>query len=195
MAIYCGLGNPGQHYQNTPHNVGFLLADAIASAHNAPWKNDARWQAAIAKITVSDTTHWLLKPQTFMNLSGEALAAFARFHKIPPQECLVGVDDIELPAGTLRLRQRGGTGGHNGLKSIETHLGTQDYPRLRIGVAPDPRPPAHELADYVLCPWDPQVKEAVFKSLPVARSLVLAFFRGGYSRLAEEYSRLKQRRP
>ncbi len=190
MALFCGLGNPELRYQNTPHNVGFLLADEVARRHSASWSNASAWSAHVARISLGEQTHWLIKPQTYMNLSGEALSAVARFHKIPPEECLVGVDDIELPAGTLRPRASGGTGGHNGLKSIEQHLGTQDYPRLRIGIAPVPRPPAEQLADYVLRPMRTPEKEQILMAVRTAGELINEFFLGGFEALLKRYSQL-----
>ena len=133
--LLVGLGNPGREYSGTRHNVGFMVLDRLAAASGATFRADKKWKADVA--VAGDV--FLLKPQTYMNLSGESVSEIARFYKIEPARVLVVLDDMALPLGRLRLRERGSHGGHNGLRSILDHLGTQDIPRLRggIGEAPD----------------------------------------------------------
>ncbi|MEO6785167.1 MAG: aminoacyl-tRNA hydrolase [Chthoniobacteraceae bacterium] len=128
--LLVGLGNPGREYSITRHNIGFMVLDRLADAMGATFRADKKWQADVA--TAGGV--WLLKPQTYMNLSGESVGALARFYQIDPARVLVVLDDMALPLGRLRFRERGSAGGHNGLQSILDHLGTQDVPRLRIGI-------------------------------------------------------------
>jgi PTH1 family peptidyl-tRNA hydrolase len=129
------LGNPGREYEQTRHNVGFMLLDRIAAREGAVFKSQRAWKAHVAQ---AGGVH-LCKPMTYMNLSGEAVRAMADFYKIPPAETLVVVDEMALPLGKIRLRANGSAGGHNGLKSMIAHLGTTDFPRLRNGIgAADP---------------------------------------------------------
>ena len=125
-----GLGNPGREYSGTRHNVGFAVLDRLAAASGATFRAEKKWQAD----AVLTGGVWLLKPQTYMNLSGESVNALARFYQIEPARVLVVLDDMALPLGRLRIRERGSHGGHNGLRSILDHLGTQDVPRLRVGI-------------------------------------------------------------
>ena len=154
MKLIVGLGNPGREYATTRHNVGWWAVDHLATAWGiGAWRKDGR--ALVASGKVNGVAVRLLKPQTFMNLSGAALVPYTRrvtWHAT--SDLLVIVDEVALPLGRLRLRSRGSAGGHNGLKSIEAAVGTQDYARLRIGIKPEN--PAHEiddLADFVLAPF------------------------------------------
>jgi len=128
--LLVGLGNPGREYSGTRHNIGFLVLDRLAGAMGATFRAEKKWQAEAA----SNGGVWLLKPQTYMNLSGESVSALARFYQIEPARVLIVLDDMALPLGRLRFRERGSAGGHNGLQSILDHLGTQSVPRLRIGI-------------------------------------------------------------
>jgi PTH1 family peptidyl-tRNA hydrolase len=145
--LIIGLGNPGREYEKTRHNIGFDVIDAFASVHRiAVTRSSGR--ALIGDGMIGETRVTLMKPQTFMNLSGEALAAFLRNKPLPPSEIIVVTDDIHLPVGKLRLRPGGSDGGHNGLKSIAAHLHTKEYPRLRVGVGSPPT--GAEQIDFVL---------------------------------------------
>ena len=130
--LLVGLGNPGGEYSGTRHNVGFMVLDRLAAVLGATFRADKKWKADIA--VAGDV--FLLKPKTYMNLSGESVGEIARFYKIEPARVLVILDDMALPLGRLRFRERGSHGGHNGLRSILDHLGTQDVPRLRVGIGP-----------------------------------------------------------
>lgn len=130
--LIVGLGNPGRQYEATRHNVGFMVLDRLAAAEGAAFQSAPKWQSHLAKLPGSGTL--LLKPQTFMNLSGRAVQQILSFHKWQPEQMLVVYDDISLPLGTLRFREKGSAGGHNGIKSILQHLGTDVFPRLKLGI-------------------------------------------------------------
>jgi PTH1 family peptidyl-tRNA hydrolase len=132
FSLIVGLGNPGRQYEDTRHNVGFMVLDRLAAASGACFQSSPKWQCHLAKLPVTGTL--LLKPQTFMNLSGRAIRQLLAFHKWPTEQMLVVYDDAALPLGTLRFREKGSAGGHNGIKSILEHLGTDDFPRLKIGI-------------------------------------------------------------
>lgn len=128
--LVVGLGNPGREYADTRHNVGFQILDRLADRARADWRHEKRWQADVARVEQT----YLLKPLTYMNLSGQAVRAVSDFYKIEAGETLVVLDDLALPLGRLRLRKSGSSGGHNGLQSIIDHLGTAAVPRLRVGI-------------------------------------------------------------
>jgi PTH1 family peptidyl-tRNA hydrolase len=142
IRLVAGLGNPGREYQRTRHNVGFMVLDRLAADAQLPWEFSSKWNAGWTKADAI-----LVKPATFMNRSGEAVAAIAGFYKIAPEEILVVLDDFALPLGRLRLRQQGSSGGHNGLESVLEHLGTESIARLRVGIG---GAPVEGATDYVL---------------------------------------------
>lgn len=134
MYLIVGLGNPGAEYAGTRHNIGFLLLEDLASGWKARWTMERKFQSRLAKVEDGGRKVLLSQPQTFMNSSGEAVAALARFYQVPLERILIVVDDADLPLGHLRIRPSGSSGGHHGLESIEQQLGTRDYPRLRLGI-------------------------------------------------------------
>jgi PTH1 family peptidyl-tRNA hydrolase len=142
------LGNPGLKYEGTRHNAGFMTADALCKKKNFAI-NKARFQALTAQVELGGERVLLMKPQTYMNLSGQAASQAARFYKIPPEHVLVVSDEVSLPIGKLRIRTKGSAGGHNGLKNIIEQLGTEDFPRIRLGVGAPPHPD-YDMADWVL---------------------------------------------
>jgi PTH1 family peptidyl-tRNA hydrolase len=143
--LIVGLGNPGAEYADTRHNAGFWLCERLAAKFGAEFRRESRFHGLAGRTR---DQVWLLLPQTYMNHSGQAVAALARFYRIAPGEMLVLHDELDLPPGTLRLKFGGGLGGHNGLKDIAAHFGTQDFWRLRIGVGhPGDR---DQVVDYVL---------------------------------------------
>lgn len=146
--IIAGLGNPGQKYEHTRHNAGFMAADALADKTGVKMSR-LRFQALCGEAMIGSTRALLMKPTTFMNNSGEAIAQAARFYKIPPEHILVFSDDISLEPGRLRVRAKGSAGGHNGLKSIISLLGSESFPRIKIGVGQKPDTD-YDLADWVL---------------------------------------------
>lgn len=137
ISLIVGLGNPGLDYAQTRHNAGFWLIDTLAQSHGASFKPESKFHGAVCKISPPQSNSpkecWLLKPATFMNRSGQAVASLAGFYKIPVTDILVAHDDLDLPVGAVRIKQGGGHGGHNGLRDISVHLG-DDFLRLRIGI-------------------------------------------------------------
>ena len=147
MYIIAGLGNPGEKYDNTRHNAGFLTIDALASKYNIDVREKAH-KALIGKGVIEGQKVILAKPQTYMNVSGESIRALVDYYKIAQEELIIIFDDISLEPGQLRIRKKGSAGGHNGIKSIIAHLGTQEFTRIKVGVGE--KPPKMDLADYVL---------------------------------------------
>jgi PTH1 family peptidyl-tRNA hydrolase len=146
--LIVGLGNPGREYRQNRHNAGFILLDRLAARHKLPAFTRRQGQALISTGPIGEAAVILAKPQTYMNLSGQAVGALLRFYQLPLERLLVCVDDIDLPLGTLRLRPEGGSAGHNGMRSLIEQLGTERFPRLRLGVG---RPPGSKAAaGYVL---------------------------------------------
>jgi len=165
MYLIVGLGNPGQQYSETRHNVGFMMLDYLAGKNNLTF-TDSRWKALIVKAIVWDEPVVLLKPETYMNLSGTAVAQAARFYKIEPADIIIIHDDLDMGSGRLKLVADGGDGGHKGIRSIVEHLGTKDFPRLKIGIGRPPVPVPPE--KYVLGKFDSAEKERIEQKLSVA---------------------------
>ncbi|ALX49440.1 aminoacyl-tRNA hydrolase [Lentibacillus amyloliquefaciens] len=162
MKCIVGLGNPGKKYSKTRHNVGFMVVEKIADRHNWKLKKD-KFNGKSTVETLDGEKIVLLKPQTFMNLSGESVRPLLDFYQIDPEDVLVIYDDLDLPAGKIRLRQKGGHGGHNGIRSIIDHAGTKEFKRLRIGIG---RPlAAMPVVDYVLKPFSKEQQEDVATSI------------------------------
>jgi PTH1 family peptidyl-tRNA hydrolase len=149
VKIICGLGNPGREYERHRHNIGFMVLDALATRWKAPF-NGTKFDAELATAAVSGDKVLLLKPQTFMNLSGQSLAGAARFFKVSVNEVLVVHDELDLPFGRLQLKAGGGSGGHNGLKSIAESWGEEAYARLRFGIGRPPSPGPDRVVGHVL---------------------------------------------
>ena len=161
--LLVGLGNPGTQYENTRHNVGFLVADELAERQNAPIQR-LKFKALTNLLTISGEKVLVMKPVTYMNLSGEAVRQAVDFYKIPPERVLVVSDDTALAVGRLRIRKGGSAGGHNGLKNIIQHLGTDQFPRVRVGVGEKPHPD-YDMADWVLGKFQGEDKKAIDLSL------------------------------
>jgi PTH1 family peptidyl-tRNA hydrolase len=167
IQLVVGLGNPGPQYEKTRHNAGFWFIDAIARAHGISLKLETRFHGEAGKGFIDGTEVWLLKPMAFMNRSGQGVAALARFYKIDAEQILIAHDELDLPPGTVRLKQGGGHGGHNGLRDTIAQLGSREFLRLRLGIGH----PGHasQVADYVLTKpsgSDRQlIEEAVEKAL------------------------------
>lgn len=168
------LGNPGKQYENTRHNIGFLTADALEKRYGVKI-NKLRYRALTGEVKIGDQRVLVIKPQTYMNLSGEAVKLAGGFYKIPPDHVLVISDDVSLPLGKLRIRAGGSAGGHNGLKNIIAHLGTDQFPRIKVGVGA-PAHPDHEMVDWVIGNFIPQerktVDEAIEKVLDAVECLI-----------------------
>jgi PTH1 family peptidyl-tRNA hydrolase len=153
--LVAGLGNPGREYERTRHNVGWLVADELARRHGGSFRS--KFSGRLADVRAGDRKLALLKPETYMNESGRSVGAAVRFYKAPPERTLLVHDDVDLEEGRLQARLGGGLAGHNGLRSIAQHLGTNDFLRLRIGVGRPGRGDQRSIADYVLSPFDPHV--------------------------------------
>ena len=174
--LIVGLGNPGREYENTRHNIGFMVLDAFATQQGLSWTRERRWNALAAKFSGG----WLLKPQTYMNLSGQAVTAAARFYKVQPEEVLAVYDDVDLPLGRMRLRLKGSAGGHNGIRSMIAHLGGDAFPRLKIGVGePGGRPAGAKLVGHVLGKFQEDEQAHVQQVIPrVLEAINCALTRG-----------------
>lgn len=168
------LGNPGPKYAGTRHNVGFMTADKCEKATGAKI-NRSRFKSLSDQIKLGDEGVLLLKPQTYMNLSGEAVGEAARFYRIPAERVIVVSDDVSLPVGKLRIRAKGSAGGHNGLKSIIAHLGSDAFPRVKVGVGA-PGHPEYDMADWVLGSFKNQdaadIDQAVEKAWKAVESII-----------------------
>jgi len=169
IRLVAGLGNPGPEYAATRHNIGFMVADQLAAQYGSTWEKSSKWDALSAKCG----SVLLIKPMSFMNRSGYPIFAVAQFYKILPQEMLIVLDDLALPVGRLRLRARGGSGGHNGLQSIITQFGTEEIPRLRIGIGEAPRDGS---VDYVLSRFfdeeKPLVRSAISRAVEAVKCAI-----------------------
>ena len=169
------LGNPGDQYENTRHNVGWMVADEVADRQNAGIQR-LKFKSVTNILTIDGETVLLMKPVTYMNLSGEAVRPAADFYKVPPEHILVVSDDTALAVGRLRIRKSGSAGGHNGLKNIILHLGTDQFPRLRVGVGEKPHPD-YDMADWVLGKFvgeDKKTVDAAVKRAADAIECILA---------------------
>lgn len=167
IKMMVGLGNPGSEYEQTRHNAGFWFIDELAWQYKASLKEEKKFFGSVARISISGSDLWLLKPSTFMNRSGQAVAALAQFYKIKPEEILVVHDELDIPCGRIKFKLGGGNGGHNGLKDIQARLGTPDFYRLRLGI--DHPGDRNLVVGYVLNKPSPehrqQIDEAINKSL------------------------------
>jgi len=165
--LIAGLGNPGRDYARTRHNAGFMVLDRLAERWKATWTLEKRFKSRVARLERASRKLILCLPQTYMNASGEAVGPLAGFQKVPASRVLVVVDDADLAFGQLRLRPEGSSGGHHGLESIESHLGTQKYARLRVGIGRDD-PAAREISGYVLSPFRQEEQALLEKVLQTA---------------------------
>ena len=175
--LVVGLGNPGDKYENTRHNVGFLTVDRIAETLNVPVQR-LRHRALTNTGELGGAKVLLMKPITYMNLSGEAVGAAARFYRIPASHVLVISDDVSLPVGKLRIRTGGSAGGHNGLKSIIQHLNTDQFPRIKIGVGQKPHPD-YDMADWVLGQFAGEDAKTIAAAVERAAEAVECYIRSG----------------
>ncbi len=180
------LGNPGLKYEGTRHNAGFMTADAFAKAHGLRIDR-VRFRALTAVCELGEEKLLLMKPQTYMNLSGEAAAQAVRFYKIPPQHVLVVSDEAALPIGKIRIRTRGSAGGHNGLKNLIACLGTEDFPRIRLGVGAPPHPD-YDMMDWVLSSFKNQDAEDMAKAAQRAAEAVECFILHGPEKAMNLYN-------
>ena len=180
------LGNPGTNYEMTRHNAGFMAGDAMAKAQGAAI-NRSRFKALTGTCDIGGETVMLMKPQTFMNLSGEAVAQAARFYKIPSARIIVVSDEMALPVGKLRIRTKGSAGGHNGLKNIIALLGTEEFPRIRLGVGAPPHPD-YDVKDWVLSTFKNQDAEDMARAAENAAAAVECYITDGAERAMNRFN-------
>jgi len=178
VALIVGLGNPGPQYEETRHNAGFLFVEAIARQHGEHFRSENKFHGDIAKVVINGKQVWLLKPNTFMNRSGQSVSALAKFYKIPLESILVAHDELDLDPGIARLKQGGGHGGHNGLRDIVAHMGSKDFMRLRIAIGHPGN--SKQVSNYVLsrASADEQqlIEESMSKALDVLPQIVSGEF-------------------
>jgi len=191
VKVILGLGNPGRQYEATRHNVGWWVLDHLADVwHFDGWKRDG--EAMVSTASVAGSRVRLIKPHTYMNLSGTILKNYLRRpFWTPPKDLLVIVDDVALPVGRFRIRARGSAGGHNGLRSVETALGNQEYARLRIGVGPseERKNVYKELSDFVLAPFARDEREDILALMPKLNAAVETWLREGTERAMNAHNK------
>ena len=184
--LIVGLGNPGEKYENTRHNVGFRVIDELAERQNAPVQK-LKFKALTNLLTISGEKVLVMKPITYMNLSGEAVHEAAAFYKVPPERILVISDEVALAPGKLRVRRSGSAGGHNGLKNIIAHLGSDQFPRIRLGVGSKPHPD-YDMADWVMGRFQGEDKKAVEEAVKRAADAAECLIREGVDRAMNQYN-------
>jgi PTH1 family peptidyl-tRNA hydrolase len=155
IKLIVGLGNPGDKYAKTRHNIGFEIVDRLAAE---PWKKEDKFSAEVSQVTIGDVKHTLLKPHTFMNNSGQAVASYARYFNILPEEIVLIYDEFAIPLGKIRVRVGGGNGGHNGVKSVTESLNSDQFVRVRTGIGSETKTP---LEDFVLSSFHPSEQRTV----------------------------------
>lgn len=180
------LGNPGEKYEGTRHNVGFMVADALGDRGNFPIQR-LKHRALTGTAVIGGCRALVMKPVTFMNLSGEAVGEAARFYKIPADHVLVVSDDVSLPVGKLRIRTGGSAGGHNGLKNIIQHLGTDQFPRVKVGVGEKPHPD-YDMADWVLGKFQGEDKKTIEAAVVRAAEAVECYLQDGPTKAMNRFN-------
>lgn len=188
IRIIVGLGNPGRDYAETRHNVGFMVLDRLARRFGAEWKTDKARKGELA----AGPGVLLIKPQTFMNCSGECVGPFMRYYKFTPEQVLVIYDDISFPVGTMRLRATGSAGGHNGMKSLIAHLGSERFPRLRVGIG---APGQKEMVGHVLGKFAPDERPLLEDALNKAEEATVMMLREGFQAAANKFNVKKEKKP
>ena len=184
--LVVGQGNPGPKYDWTRHNMGFLVIDELAEREKIPVQK-LKFKALTNTAVIGDQSVLLMKPTTYMNLSGEAVGQAARFYKIPPERILVISDDVALPQGKLRIRRTGSAGGHNGLKNIIAHLGSEGFPRIKVGVGGKPHPDS-DMADWVLGKFTGQDKKTMEEAIQRAADAVEVLLKAGVDQAMSKFN-------
>jgi len=184
--LIVGLGNPGAEYAKTRHNAGFMLADLLAQRWRSEWSNAKKFQSRLAKTDRNGVRLMVCEPQTFMNLSGEAVGALVQFYQVARPRLLVAVDDADLPLGEIRLRPSGSSGGHHGLESIEAHLGSREYARLRIGIGR--KDGNREISGHVLGKLSPTEFTVLEKVLSRAADQVECWLQHGLPKAMSQFN-------
>ena len=185
MKLIAGLGNIGNKYTFTRHNAGFMLADSIALNNNLVFKENPKLKCLMVNLKEGNDDYFIIKPTTFMNLSGEAVRAVVDYYKIPIEDIIIVFDDISLPLGKIRFRANGSDGGHNGIKSIIQHLGSQDFARLKIGIGPQPNLPSEV---FVLQNFTKDELEILKSVLVIAKQGITCYFNEGISNAQNKFN-------
>lgn len=186
MYLIIGLGNFGPKYEQTRHNAGFLCVDEFALRHGLTFKTEPKFKSEVASGNIFGEKIVLAKPLTYMNLSGEAVIKIAQFYKIEPSNIFVIFDDISIPIGQLRFKAKGSDGGHNGIKSLSSHLSSNDFPRLKIGIGPQPDYMKSE--DYVLGKFTKQEIEILQRILPASVDAIEEYLKLGITEAQNKYN-------
>jgi PTH1 family peptidyl-tRNA hydrolase len=184
--LIVGLGNPGAEYANTRHNAGFLLVEKLAAKWKCGWTTEKKFRARIAKAERNGKKVLLCEPQTFMNLSGETVGALKDFYQLPLAQILIAVDDADLPLGEIRLRKSGGSGGHHGIESIEQHLASREFARLKIGIGR--KDDLREITSHVLGKFDSAENELLEKILERASNQIEAWLEAGIEKAMSQFN-------
>ncbi len=187
MKLIVGLGNPGKEYENTRHNIGFMVLDNYALKNNLIF-NKAKFSGSYCEINKENEKVILLKPQKFMNLSGEVIRDFVRFYKIDLRDVLIINDDLDMPIAKIKLREKGSCGGHNGLRNIENNLGTQNYKRLKIGVSNNK---LIDTKDYVLGRFSKEEFDLIKNSVDISSNIIDDFLVLDFNSLMNKYNKSK----
>jgi PTH1 family peptidyl-tRNA hydrolase len=185
LTVIAGLGNPGNKYENTRHNVGFSTIDLLSSKHGIK-VNKLKHKALTGEGTIAGERVLLVKPQTFMNLSGESIRDIAEWYKLPMDNIIIIYDDVDLPVGTVRIRPKGSSGTHNGMKSVIYQLQSDEFPRIRVGVGKAPE--GWNLADYVLSRFGADEAGAIRESIERAADAAAAIVASGVSAAMNQYN-------
>lgn len=184
MKLIVGLGNPGTEYENTRHNVGFMIIDNYANQYNAVI-NKNKLNGLYTEISLNNEKIILLKPQKYMNLSGEVVKSFINFYKINVEDIIIINDDLDMPVGKIKLKQQGSSGGHNGLKNIEQHLGTDEYKRLKIGISNNKD---IDTKNYVLGKFSKEDKEILNKEISLSKQILDDFLTLNFDKVMNKYN-------
>jgi len=185
MKLIVGLGNVGNKYTFTRHNVGFMLADSFALNNNLSFRDNTRLKCLMANLRTTTEDYLVIKPTTFMNLSGEAVRAVVDYYKIPLEDVLIVYDDLSLELGKIRFRPNGSDGGHNGIKSVIQHLGTKDIARLKIGIGPQPNLPSEV---FVLQNFTKEELDILKETLKKAKDGISCYFKEGIATAQNKYN-------
>ena len=192
MKLIVGLGNIGKEYETTRHNIGFMVADAIAKKHEVSFNKEER-DAMVAEFRVGGEKILIIKPTTFMNDSGVAVVQFARFYNIAPEDIVIIHDDMDLPVGFLRIRPNGSSGGHNGIKSVQSHLGTDGFVRFRVGIGH----PVHEhkvVLDYVLTKFNQEEQKIMTNTIDNVANAADAWITDELEKVMNKYNSKKAKK-
>ena len=184
MKIVVGLGNPGAQYENTPHSVGFETVDRLAALAGVAWEEKRAFKCLWARVSIAGETCLLVKPQTFMNLSGESVAPLVKYQNAKPADLIVVQDDIDLALGRLRVRKGGSCGGHNGIRNIIERLGTPDFARLKLGVGKD----RADVIAHVLGKFDPAARAVMDREVEGATQAVVALVKEGADKAMNRFN-------